>query len=399
MSRKRVLFVSENITLAQVVRLVTLADALPTEQYEVHFACQGFPDFIFEQRAWKRWPLWTVPAKKVFRSLESGGKLYSRSVLKRYVRADLEVIKQAQPDLIVGDLRWSLNVSAPVAGVRYASLINAYWSRHAKREGFPLPDHPIVKWLGEDLAAKHFPKALPFVFKHFAAPLNKLRKQHNLPPIGDLLDVLMAGDDVLFADAPALAPVNAMAPNQRYLGPVLWSPPGAVSEDWQALRGHPKIYVTLGSSGRLSLVPTVVNALASMPVTALLATAGRWSRSEMPGNVTMVDYVNGAAASQHANVVVTNGGSSTGYQALAQGRPVIGIPSNFDQYLASQAIQATGAGLTIPARQLTPLRLAAAIEQAITNVTHRNRAAALAHELGTYNAAAAFRAYVEEATA
>ncbi|MDX2020408.1 MAG: glycosyltransferase [Deltaproteobacteria bacterium] len=399
MSRKRVLFVSENITLAQVVRLVTLADALPSDLYDVHFACGDFPDLIFGPRPWKRWPLWTVPAKKVFRSLESGGKLYSGGVLRRYVQADLDVIKASQPDLIVGDLRWSLNVSAPVAGVRYASLINAYWSRHAKRDAFPLPDHPIVKWLGEDLAAKHFPKALPFVFKHFAAPLNKLRKQHNLSPLGDLLDVLMAGDDVLFADTPQLAPVKTLAANQRYLGPVLWSPAGPVSDDWKARRDHPKVYVTLGSSGRLSLVPTVVNALASMPVTALLATAGRWSRDDMPSNVTMLDYVDGAAASQHANVVITNGGSSTGYQALAQGRPVIGIPSNFDQYLASQAIEATGAGLTIPARRLTPLRLAAAIEQTITTSTFRSHAATLAHELGTYNAAGAFCDYVREATA
>jgi UDP:flavonoid glycosyltransferase YjiC (YdhE family) len=118
MSRKRVLFVSENITLAQVVRLVTLADALADDLYEVHFACGDFPDFIFKHRAWKRWPLWTVPAKKVFRSLESGGRLYSGGVLQRYVNADLEVIRQVKPDLIVGDLRWSLNVSAPVAGIR-----------------------------------------------------------------------------------------------------------------------------------------------------------------------------------------------------------------------------------------------------------------------------------------
>jgi UDP:flavonoid glycosyltransferase YjiC (YdhE family) len=78
---------------------------------------------------------------------------------------------------------------------------------------------------------------------------------------------------------------------------------------------------------------------------------------------------------------------------------VIGIPSNFDQYLASQAIEATGAGLTIPARQLTALRLAAALEQAVTGVSFRTRAAAMARELGSYNAAATFRSYVEEATA
>ena len=46
---------------------------------------------------------------------------------------------------------------------------------------------------------------------------------------------------------------------------------------------------------------------------------------------------------------MSNGGSTTGYQALAEGRPVLGIPFNLDQYLASQAIERTGAGLVVRA--------------------------------------------------
>jgi len=398
MTRKRILFVSENITLAQVVRLVTLASCLDPKLYEVHFASSDFPDFIFDAHKWKRWPLWTVPAKKVFKSLESGGRLYGHGVLKRYVAADLEVIRQVKPDLIVGDLRWSLSVSAPVAGVRYASLINAYWSRFAKRKAFPLPDHPIVRWLGEDMAGRHFPKAIPFVFKFFAAPLNKLRKQHGLAPLGDLHDVLMAGDDVLFADTPTLAPVTALAENQRYLGPVLWSPKHSPPQQWQKHSDHAKIYVTLGSSGKLSLVPAVIQALGAMPVEVLLATAGRWPTVDMPSSVCAVDFVNGDEASRYAHIVITNGGSSTGYQALAQGRPVIGIPSNFDQYLASQAIEATGAGLTIPARQLTATRLASAVEQCLTNPAFRTAANVLSAEMATFNSSASFQQYVADAT-
>jgi UDP:flavonoid glycosyltransferase YjiC (YdhE family) len=398
MTRTRILFVSENITLAQVVRLVKLASCLDSDRYEIHFASSDFPDFIFNAYNWKRWPLWTVPAKKVFKSLESGGRLYSHGVLKRYVAADLEVIKQVKPDLIVGDLRWSLSVSASVAGVRYASLINAYWSRFAKRDAFPLPDHPIVRWLGEDMAARHFPKAIPFVFKFFAAPLNKLRKQHGLAPLGDLHDVLMAGDDVLFADTPGLAPVTRLAENQRYLGPVLWSPENSPPRQWREHSDHAKIYVTLGSSGRLSLVPSVINALGSMPLDVLLATAGRWPTSDMPSSVCAVDFVNGDEASRHAHIVITNGGSSTGYQALAQGRPVIGIPSNFDQYLASQAIDATGAGVTIPARQLTSARLASAVQQCLTNPAFRAQAAVVSAEMATYNSSSLFQQYVDEAT-
>ena len=38
------------------------------------------------------------------------------------------------------------------------------------RQGFPLPDHPIVRLMGVERAARYFPKALPWVFAHFARP-------------------------------------------------------------------------------------------------------------------------------------------------------------------------------------------------------------------------------------
>ena len=47
---------------------------------------------------------------------------YDAETLKRYVDADLAIIRQAQPDLIIGDFRLSLSVSARLAGVPYATI-------------------------------------------------------------------------------------------------------------------------------------------------------------------------------------------------------------------------------------------------------------------------------------
>ena len=161
----------------------------------------------------------------------------------------------------------------------------------------------------------------------------------------------------------------------------------------------PKVYVTLGSSGRLALLPIIIKALAALPVKVLLASADRYPTQTMPANITAVDYVNGDEASRGADVVITNGGSSTGYQAIAQGRPVIGIPSNFDQYLASQAIETTGAGLTIPARQLTSARLAEAVAHILRSQAFRTRAAELSVDMAQHPSSDAFAKYVAEATA
>ena len=73
----------------------------------------------------------------------------------------------------------------------------------------------------------------------------------------------------------------------------------------------------------------------------------------VPANFQVADYVPGELLAGQALFVVTNGGSSTGYQALAAGVPVLGIPSNLDQYLAMQAIERAEAGYTLRSGGLT----------------------------------------------
>ena len=51
---RSILFVSEAVTLAQVVRLVTLARALDPARYVLHFAAARFSEMIFAGTAFQR---------------------------------------------------------------------------------------------------------------------------------------------------------------------------------------------------------------------------------------------------------------------------------------------------------------------------------------------------------
>jgi UDP:flavonoid glycosyltransferase YjiC (YdhE family) len=84
-------------------------------------------------------------------------------------------------------------------------------------------------------------------------------------------------------------------------------------------------------------VPPVLKALGSMDVDVLFSTAARFTLKNPPRNVRVVEMIPGDLAAQKAAVVVCNGGASTGYQALAAGTPIVGIPSNIDQLLAASA--------------------------------------------------------------
>jgi UDP:flavonoid glycosyltransferase YjiC (YdhE family) len=392
--RKRILFVSEAITLAQMVRLVTLARALPSELYELHFASSQFPELVFDGLEARRWPLWGLSPHAAMARVASGKRLYSRRVLRRYIAADRQVLEAVAPDLVVGDLRWSLAVSAPSCGVPLAALINAYWSPFADRDGFPMPEHPIVRILGETLAAKYFPRALPWVFAHFAAPLNAERRRAGLPRIGSLLEVLTWGDHVLYADPPELVPTTGLPGNHHFLGPIVWSAPGPLPDAWGTRADRDAIYVTLGSSGATRCLPALLAALATLPVEVLLASAGRKLPSPLPANVRTIPFVDGNAACARARLVIHNGGSSTGYQALAAGKPVLGIPSNLDQYLAAERIDRSGAGLSLRAGTLSAEQVRLSLQRLLTEPSFAEAANHLASVFRKHDPAANFRHFV-----
>jgi UDP:flavonoid glycosyltransferase YjiC (YdhE family)/uncharacterized protein (DUF2141 family) len=390
--RKRILFVAESVTLAQVVRLVSLARSLDERAYDVHFACASFPDFIFGGTTFARHALHSIGSDRIEAALRSGRRLYDKRTLRRYVRDDLALFDVVKPDVVIGDFRWSLPVSAPLWGVPHVALANAYWSPHSTRRDFPMPDHPIVKLLGEERAAPHFPKALPYVFAHFARPVNALRKAYRLPPIGSLPHVLTYGDYVLYADTPLLAPTSGAPEHHAYLGPVAWSPAGPAPHfgDFPSSE-RPLVYVTLGSSGNVAALPIVVEALGTLPLTAIVATAGRARIASPPANVRVTDFVPGDAAARRSRLVISNGGSSTGYQALAEGAPVLGIASNLDQFLAMRGIVAAGAGEVLRASTVTVSRVRASVTEMIATDTYRERARVVQRDIAKWSFASRFR--------
>ncbi len=397
--KKRILFVAENVTLAQVVRLATLAEALPHGHFEVHFASASFPEMVFAGTSFVRHTIETLPAERAAKALDAGKRLYEKRTLLRYMDAELRLIDEVQPDLVVGDFRLSLSSSAELRGVPSGVLINAYWSPYAQREKLPVPDHPIVNLVGEEMAEKYFPLAVPKVFRHFASPINAARAKHGLRDVGSLNEVLCHADYTLYPDDPQLTPAPGAPAHHRFLGPVLWEPKLPMPELDFAEPERPLAYVTLGSSGKIDLLPSVIEALAGLAVNAVVATADRAQLPELPSNVRAYPYVPGSELSRRARVVISNGGSTTGYQALAEGTPVVGIPNNFDQYLATDAIVSAGAGLCVKARSASSSNIRSAIERALSDEAMTNAAQQIAARFVRQDSSHAFLEWVEEVTA
>ncbi len=397
---KRILFMAEAVTLAHVVRPLVLAQALDPQQYEVHFAADDRYDFVFRDSSVpRRWPLACISSQQFLDALASGSRLYQPATLREYIAADLELIERVQPDLVVGDFRLSLAVSAAIRRVPYATVANAHWSPYSTRRWMPLPEHAIERMFGTSLGTALFRMVQSVVFRYHALPLNRLRRQHGLPPLGDLRAAYTHSDYTLYADIPSIAPTQNLPENHQYLGPVLWSPAAELPPWWNDLDAtQPLVYCSLGTSGNTRVLPALLRAVESLPITMVLATAGRLRCDSVPANVRTADYLPGELAARRAAGVIGNGGSAGVYQALSQGTPVLGIPSNMDQHLTMEAVEHCRAGLLVRQRHARVDVLRKAVERLVGEPSWASAASLLAEEIHGMDACQRFREFVRAVT-
>ena len=151
MQRKTILFVAEAVTLAHVGRPLALAGALDARRYDVHFACAPGHQAMLAGGALTYWPITSIPGAQFLAALAAGRPVYDEATLRRYVEDDRRLLAEVRPDLVVGDFRLSLSVSARLARVPYVTVSNAYWSPYV-RQHYRVPAIPLSRHLPLALA-------------------------------------------------------------------------------------------------------------------------------------------------------------------------------------------------------------------------------------------------------
>jgi UDP:flavonoid glycosyltransferase YjiC (YdhE family) len=208
---------------------------------------------------------------------------------------------------------------------------------------------------------------------------------YSLPYAGfSLPQIFTDADGTLYPDLPELVPTFYRPSSHGYLGPILWSPT-TIPSWWNDFpRDKEAIYVSLGTSGRIDLLPVVLDAVTDLGLSALVATAGRADIRPIPGRLWVADYLPGVEAAQRVGLFICNGGSATVYQALAAGVPVIGIPTNLDQYLTMFYVRRAGVGELVRAGEASVAAIKKAISHALHNPSFRERSESLKARIAAY---------------
>ncbi|MCQ9372889.1 glycosyltransferase [Methyloversatilis sp. XJ19-13] len=379
----KILLVAEGATLAHVSRPLVLADAFTGMGHEVVLAAPVRYAWTWKDAPFEVMPLDAQSPEIFARRLAAGDPLYDFATLDRYVDLDRTLIRDVRPDLIVGDFRLSLCVSARLEQVRYVSLSNAYWSPYFVQSGaWPVPDLPLTRFLPISVATPLFNLVRPFAFAQHAKPMNALRRKHGLGGFGRSLQAVYTdADAVAYCDVPSLFKLRDAPPNHRVIGPLLWSP-ACEAPPWMRTLPPDKsvVYMTLGSSGRADLVQPIAAALSEAGHVVLMSTAGADAAAQIT-NVYSARFLPGLDACRVADVVVCNGGSPTTQQALAAGKPVLGVASNLDQFLNMQTLEGAGVGEVVRADRFTPSGLIAGVSNMLAHQGAVTRARKCADEM------------------
>ncbi len=396
MNRRRVLFVGEGVTLSHVVRPLVLAQVLDPASYEVHIAAAECYRHLAEDKNINFHPLVTATAEEFQERLDASRPLFPPEQIARYVEAELDLLRRLRPDLIVGDFRLSLGISSEILDIPYATIVDAHWSPYAKIP-FPVPEVWISRMVGLRVSRLMVPIFAQAIFWRHARSFNAERRRRGLKAAGSLREIYSYGRWVLYVGLPSLIPLLRMPSRHRFLGPISWEPDLPLPDWWGTIaQEQPVIYVTVGSSGAREFPSLLVRSLDGMPVTVVIATSGREFPAPLSKNFYTADFLPASRVLQKARLMICNGGSGACHQAFAAGVPVLGLPSNMDQFYVMESIVRRGGGALMRPKTASATDVRRAVEKLLTQPKYAATARELRSEIQEFDSARRFAQFIKE---
>lgn len=202
----------------------------------------------------------------------------------------------------------------------------------------------------------------------------------------DYRQIISDGDIAVFCDTPDLVPLNRKLGREVYLGPLTWSMANSLPDWWGTLNENKRwIFIGLGSSGDINLLPMIVSTLAKLDVEIIVATSGRKVDLDSYSNVYTSNFLPLEKVIHKFALVIGNGGSPIVHSALNGGVPSLGIICNNDQLFNMAHIEKRGAGLILRNWNITSNSLLAAVNRILTENSFQAAAKSIQKEFQLYN--------------
>lgn len=322
-------------------------------------------------------------------------KVPSGRELNQHIQAELQMLDQLRPNVVVNDFRLTTYISARRCGIPVVSLVGGRYLYQYASKPFKAPrthpSYPLLRWIiGERGTDALVPNLQRWALRYKMRPFYHLSKRYGVEPKKELWDLLI-GEYNLILDTELLGPTKPLPENFRRVGPINWTPQIPLPEWVHAIdRAQPVLYVTMGSTGHPALFRHLIRMLGGAPYTVMMSTGGQFQvdNDAWPSNFRVAKFVPGDQVMELADLVIFHGGAGTGYQAIGAGKPAIVIATHLEQEFVGQVFEEHGAGLFWTMHQVmrTPSLIRSSVETILSNLSwYRGNMERLRRDVLQYN--------------
>ena len=308
--------------------------------------------------------------------------LYFGKNLTNAVAKEIEVLKNTEISLIVTNYNLSSGISARVLGIPLVVLFSASLSP-PYFESY-LATYPDKL---ENIVTFFIPSPIKNIIfnwyllrsKSFTRFFNNVAQQYGKKPFTHYLDIFkgdyfLACDDFNFLK---LKPTPDY-PRENYVGPILpdnFEKFFSEYNDLEILRHIKKpgrsILLSMGSQGDKKFFLRLLSILNETEWNVIALYANILKNDELPklsDNILLKKFASSIrTVNEQVDLAITHGGRGTIYNAVYSGKPIIGIPMQFEQQYNIDCIIRHSSGMKLSKKYFTRRRLLNAINNIFSN--------------------------------
>lgn len=406
---KPVLFGCAMFNWSETQRMVELAKALAQRGYPIVFLGDGKYARLLEGLPFQRVILpedadWFTPAR-VEKMLDMGtyGNNYATAAeISRVVDAELAVIQNVQPGLIVTGYRMTLSASARIARVKLAWCLSAVVSglyleqevasgvaaleKLSKQERKALPYEQVRAWYGDKLMLSRAMAGCAT-----SQQWNLCLQKHGAAPLRRDME-LFEGDLNLMSDARELFPQLCEDASHAFIGPIFnpehFALPPQMEQALHAPSGRKKVLVSVGSGGKRTNLQAALQALLESDCEVYASTIGTMTAEEMaayPDRFHFCEAFSLVEVARCCDAAIIQAGQGTLYAIALAGRPFVSLPSTFEQrHNIDNLLRHFACGIAVPTYAVTVPNLSGALHRILTEPSFAESAEALRQVLLPY---------------
>ncbi|WP_396127412.1 glycosyltransferase [Acidicapsa acidisoli] len=187
-------------------------------------------------------------------------------------------------------------------------------------------------------------------------------------------------------------PRSSLPRNFYYTGPFVDDARPQVEFPWHRLDGRPLVYMSLGTARAVhsTIFRLVAKACNELNLQLVITLGGRSipeSFGDLVGRPVVVKEAPQLELVKRAKIVVTHSGLNTALETLRQGKPILAIPTGYDQPAVADRLAWLGVAEVLPAEGATRDQVISSLQKLLANQSYSTAALALRGKIRNVNGA------------